>query len=185
MLNSRGRKKMTSTAAWKRAKDLTFVVLQAASDAIEICDAARGRYAPILLHQGLEGVKRVKSEEYRRDIVRRARELRRRGLLEARRTGSRLRYSLTQQGEASLLKEAIRRSPLREDRRSVLVMFDVPEREKLSRECLRNMLKRSGFTRLQQSVWATRKDAAPILTKWVILHDLQEWVHVALVERLD
>ena len=102
--------------------------------------------------------------------------------MEAKKIGRRLRYSLTEKGEAAYLKMLIRQAKERRDGKMLVVLFDIPEREKSSRTVLRHFLKSSGFTRLQWSVWTSYKEVAEALGRWVRIRRLGKWVRILKAE---
>lgn len=59
-----------------------------------------------------------------------------------------------------------------------LVIFDIPEKKRSVRDILRFKLKEWGFTKIQKSVWASKKDCASILRKFVSDLGISEWVLV-------
>ena len=84
--------------------------------------------------------------------------LKRQGLIEIQTVNCQIYISLTPEGRkrAGILqidKLKIAR-PKRWDRKWRLLMFDIPQTRKISREALRGKLKELGFLPLQKSVWA-------------------------------
>lgn len=96
--------------------------------------------------------------------------------------GDRFIYTLTGKGEDRFLKEIIRSAPVREDGKSIVVMFDIPEAASRARKALRNLLKASGFRRLQLSVWHTDKDVHAAVSAWLKKRGIEKWVRVMLAE---
>lgn len=178
----RVREEMRTRSRKKAARDLTFLVLQVVADYFEAFEAARD-YPGAFSRQGLEGVRRLKAGKRARAVRRRAYQLRRRGFLEARKVGTRLRYSLTGRGEAELLKRRMKYAPVRSDGKTILVTFDIPEHGKRAREALRHFLRASGFRMLQWSVWATEKDVDKALRSWIRSRGLGSWVRIFVVEK--
>lgn len=83
--------------------------------------------------------------------------LRRRGLIDIQTVNHQIYISLTKEGRKKagifqIDKLKIAR-PKRWDRKWRLLMFDVPQERKISREALRGKLKELGFLPLQKSVW--------------------------------
>lgn len=87
-----------------------------------------------------------------------------RGLLKY--EGGKLR--LTKAGEAKLrrlkLLEYRLKKPKRWDKKWRVLIFDIPERRKVTRNRIRATLSRLGFERLQDSVWVYPYDCEDVLT---------------------
>lgn len=83
--------------------------------------------------------------------------LRREGLIEIRTVNHQIYISLTSEGtkKAGIMQidKLQIKKPKRWDRKWRLLMFDVPEKTKISREALRGKLKQLGFLLFQKSVW--------------------------------
>jgi len=84
--------------------------------------------------------------------------LRKQGFIEIQTVNRQIYISLTQEGKKragifQIDKLRITR-PKRWDRKWRLLMFDIPQTRKISREALRGKLKELGFLPLQKSVWA-------------------------------
>lgn len=98
--------------------------------------------------------------------------------------GDRLIYTLTEKGEDRFLKEIIRSAPVREDGKSIVAMFDIPEVSNRARKALRGLLRTSGFRRIQLSVWHTDKDAHAAVSAWLRKRGIKKWVRVMLAKYL-
>lgn len=59
-----------------------------------------------------------------------------------------------------------------------MVVYDIPESERGSRDVLRRFLKECGFRFLQKSVLVSRKDVAPLVVKFVRQNKLTPWAQV-------
>ncbi len=57
-----------------------------------------------------------------------------------------------------------------------IVMFDIPETNKKTRDILRSRLKVWEFQQLQKSVWITKKNIIPILKDFINELGLEKWV---------
>jgi len=84
--------------------------------------------------------------------------LRKQGMIEIQTVNHQIYISLTQEGKKragifQIDKLKITR-PKRWDKKWRLLMFDIPQTRKISREALRGKLKELGFLPLQKSVWA-------------------------------
>lgn len=75
---------------------------------------------------------------------------------------------LTPKGETALrtleLQDFKLKKPRRWDKKWRVLIFDIPERRKVLRERVRNMLAVIGFVRLQDSVWAYPYDCEDLIT---------------------
>ncbi len=59
-----------------------------------------------------------------------------------------------------------------------LVVFDIPEQVKEIREDFRRLMKRCGFTMLQQSVWMSSRDVEQDMRQLVHLLGVEKWIKV-------
>lgn len=59
-----------------------------------------------------------------------------------------------------------------------LVIFDIPEEQRLARDLLRFKLKEWGFIKIQKSVWATKKDCTDPMRKFIEELGISKWVLV-------
>lgn len=94
---------------------------------------------------------------------------------------------LTPKGAEKVLKIKLRfdKRPLREDGKWQMLIFDIPEEEKLLREILREALIELGYQRLQDSVWVCPYRVEKE-TEWVLReHSLDPYVKIFLVEEVD
>ncbi len=80
-----------------------------------------------------------------------------RGFIEFEKNGDKIFVRLTEKGKRELLKyrlqEAIIEKPKKWDKKWRVIMFDIKEKRKNTREKLRRELVNLGFKRLQDSVW--------------------------------
>lgn len=60
-----------------------------------------------------------------------------------------------------------------------IVTFDIPEKNRHSRNAFRSFLKQSGFEQLQRSVWVHRKDVTTIVAALIDELRIDQWVTVA------
>ncbi len=76
------------------------------------------------------------------------------------------------------------RSKLKLDNREVwdkvwrLVIFDIPEDQRLARDLLRFKLKEWRFKNIQRSVWATKRNCTAIMRKFIKELGISKWVIV-------
>lgn len=72
----------------------------------------------------------------------------------------------------------------RKDRKWIMVIFDVPEKKKLSRELLRSILQNLGYKLYQQSVWVTPYDVSQKTENLLQMYNLDQFVKIFLIEQL-
>lgn len=73
----------------------------------------------------------------------------------------------------------------RSDRKFVMVIFDVPERLRKSRDILRHYLYLLGFKQLQKSVWVSPYDVAKEIERVIASFAIERCVRVFLIEELE
>lgn len=59
-----------------------------------------------------------------------------------------------------------------------IVIFDIPEDQRLARDLLRFKLKEWGFVKIQKSVWASKKNCTVPLRKYIKQLGISDWVLV-------
>lgn len=64
-----------------------------------------------------------------------------------------------------------------------LVVFDIPEDQRIARDLLRFKLKEWGFLKIQRSVWATKKNCTVVMRKFIEELGISKWV--LLIESND
>ena len=94
--------------------------------------------------------------------------------------GNRLMLRLTDKGWASALRDRIKGTSRRCKNGFCFVIFDVPEKERLTRATLRYFLKECGFKRLQHSVWMTDRDVVEPLQELLQHHKLERWIRIVI-----
>lgn len=164
----------------KPIRDGMLMFLDAISDGLLLFEL-NGRYRYAYRLDGRHGIRRLLSMEERRDMNRKLDMARRRGLVSESKIGKRLVFSLTDRGLETLDRKALRATRRRKDGRQVCVMYDIPEKFRASRDRLRVILKRAGFSRYQQSIWRTDRDVASLLKDWIERHKLGKWVDIAVI----
>lgn len=113
--------------------------------------------------------------EWRRVLER----LKRRKLVEEQKRGDRLMIRLTEKGRWQQELKSIKKKP---DHYPVgqgcVVVFDIPESERVARNMFRRFLKECGFRQLQRSVWVCRKDVVDFVADFVSRNKLTQWIQV-------
>ena len=124
--------------------------------------AEMGEMAPELFETRRDYLRRLGG--YPRQIItkqqidRSLRQLRRQRLIRKKENREKIVYEITDLGRAKNLKWNYKRKPKvqRLDGLSTIVIFDIPESKKKSRDFIRRFLKDNDFTQLQESVFISR-----------------------------
>lgn len=66
-----------------------------------------------------------------------------------------------------------------------LVIFDIPEENRLVRDLLRYKLKEWGFTKIQMSVWVTKRNCTQVMRKFIKELGISRWVLVIESDNAD
>ncbi|MBI5733400.1 MAG: CRISPR-associated endonuclease Cas2 [Candidatus Kerfeldbacteria bacterium] len=104
--------------------------------------------------------------------------LKRRQYIKAKKIGKRLMFYLTDKGKMACLTEQLRQTKPNSKKFYTVVIFDIPESERLARRQLRWLLRQGNFIKLQQSVWASKTDTYELISKLVKDLKLQPWVNI-------
>ncbi len=104
--------------------------------------------------------------------------MKRRGLIQTKETHKGIDVILTSRGYSHSLKEMIA-SNTNELPENVLciVVYDIPEYENKERHRFRRMLKASGFSMVQRSVWATKYNVADVMREYINDQHMSNWVN--------
>ena len=129
-------------------------------------------YIPYDLHCEMKARKEMKKQ---RDYLN---YLKRYKFVETHKIGEGLRIRLTEKGWNAALRDRIKTESVRCKEGYCFVIFDVPEKEKLSRRMLRHFLKECGFKRLQHSVWISNRDVAVPLRQLLQRKKLEQWIRI-------
>ncbi len=131
-----------------------------------------------------EHVLRIRAGRERKSRYQAIQQLKRRKLIEIRKTATGLSIALTAKGRAKAVREQLRvNKALLPKGQSCMVVFDIPERAKLSRQTFRRFLKDSGFQMIQLSVWETRRDAFDLVKEFIHHAQIRQWVTVVQTTR--
>ena len=93
---------------------------------------------------------------------------------------------LTKEG----LNKALKASFIMEDKKKrsdgkwTMLIFDVPEEYKKSRDLLRSILHNLGYKIFQKSVWITPYDVSGKTEKLLQMYNLDEFVKIFLIEEM-
>ncbi len=95
---------------------------------------------------------------------------------------------LTKKGEDKALRAQFKiqdnEKQKRKDGKWTMLIFDVPEKYRKSRDLLRSILYNLGFKLFQQSAWVTPYDVAEKLEEALQMYSLDEFVKIFLIEEI-
>lgn len=131
---------------------------------------------------GWDNVRVVKRVLECKEMHRAMYQLRKRKYLKWKRRGDSIICSLTKRGVIEAMKAQIRTANDYPDGIICLVTFDVPERQRIARQRLRNFLRGCGFTRKQWSVWTTHKMVHEQITLLAKQMRIGDWIQVYVGE---
>ncbi|MEA3272639.1 MAG: CRISPR-associated endonuclease Cas2, partial [Patescibacteria group bacterium] len=117
----------------------------------------------------------AKERKYLRDELRRLKNQR---FLKERKRGERLELCLTEKGRKAALRHQILNCDTILKDKFYVVVFDIPERERSTRDFFRKFLKEAGFVYLQQSVWVTQKEILNSLTELISDAKAEKWIKI-------
>lgn len=119
--------------------------------------------------------RQISNKEFNRAL----KSLQKRNYLTCYAEGEKILIAMTQAGIEEALKRQIKqkRRKLKKQER-VYVSFDIPEVTKSVRVALRRLLKESGFTMVQMSLWSSRRDVGKEFAKFIELIGAKKWIYV-------
>ena len=121
------------------------------------------------------------------DVSRALMKLKRQGLIRLARTPNGSALKLTSGGEALYNRLFLRNykisKPRRWDKKWRIVIFDIHEKNKNTRDLIRKRLKNLGFVLLQDSVWLYPYDCENVIELLKTAHRVRHDVHYLLVEK--
>ena len=89
-----------------------------------------------------------------------------------------LAFKLTDSGRDRAFWLKMKESNEKWDGKWRLVIWDVPEKRRITRDLLRYKLKQLGFQRFQKSVWACKKNCTKELRDFIKKTGIEDWVMV-------
>lgn len=129
-------------------------------------------YMNFAQYKEIEKRKRLKeARKYLRD-------LKRRKWVATKAIGDRIMARLTEQGWQQALRHKIRTETKICPDGVCIVIFDIPETERFTRDVLRGFLKEWGFEKLQHSVWMTKRDVVKPMMLLLQRRGLDKWIRV-------
>ncbi len=72
----------------------------------------------------------------------------------------------------------------RKDEKWQMVLFDIPENKRRSRDLFRRALKSLGYTKLQKSIWVCRYDVLKETQDLIKRYNLKEYVELLLIQKI-
>ena len=72
----------------------------------------------------------------------------------------------------------------REDGKWIMIIFDIPQNHKKSRNLLRSILKNLGYEMFQHSVWITPYDVAEKTEELLQWYSFEKYVRMFLIEKM-
>ena len=87
-------------------------------------------------------------------------------------------FRLTDRGREKAILASLQIEDEKWDGRYRVVIFDIPEKRRTTRDLFRSNLKSWGFTPWQKSVWVTKKSCTKPLRHYVKILGLEDWVMV-------
>lgn len=93
---------------------------------------------------------------------------------------------LTKKGLSKALRASFKAEgrTKRKDNKWIMLIFDIPEKYKKSRNLMRSVLCNLGYKMLQQSVWITPFDVSEKTEKLLQFYSLDKFVRIFLIEKL-
>jgi hypothetical protein len=93
---------------------------------------------------------------------------------------------LTKEGLGRTLKASfkIEKKKKRKDGRWIMLIFDMPEKRRKSRDLLRSILFNLGYKMFQQSVWITPYDVSDKTESLLQFYSLDKYVKIFLIEEI-
>lgn len=89
-------------------------------------------------------------------------------------------FRLTDSGRDRALWERMKYGDEKWDGRWRLVIWDIPEKRRVTRDLLRFKLKQLGFVQWQKSVWATKVNCTSLLREFIRKVGVEDWVMVVV-----
>lgn len=93
---------------------------------------------------------------------------------------------LTKKGLSKVLKASfkIKSKKKREDKKWIMIIFDIPQKHEKARNLLRSILQNLGYKIFQHSVWVTPYDVSEKTEKLLQAYSLEKYVKIFLIEEL-
>ncbi len=144
----------------------------------ELIGAFSSRYGSAYLHGGSGYVAELKQLAKEQKIRLVLRCLQRSRYIKAQKIGQRLIISLINKGKIATLTQQLCTAPLHKPNCFTIVIFDIPESQRMTRLQLRTFLKQGNFWLLQRSVWVSDRDCRQMIADFLKRLNLERWVNV-------
>lgn len=118
--------------------------------------------------------------EKRQEEQDRIRYLKRKRWIVTKKTEKGLLVKLSDEGKMEQLRRSLLERPKLKNEIVCLVIFDIPEVTRKSREAFRYFLKSVGFRLVQHSVWSSDRDVSKEVRLFVQEAGIQKWVKIFL-----
>lgn len=96
-----------------------------------------------------------------------------------------LALRLTDKGKSKALWIKMKLEDEKWDGKWRVIMWDIPEKRKKTRDLLRYQLKQLGFKKVQNSVWASKKNCLDLLKEYIRKVGIEDWVSVFESDNLN
>jgi len=95
-------------------------------------------------------------------------------------------HLLTSKGEEKALKTKYKlvKKKVRKDKKWIMLMYDIPEKNRKKRIFLKENLKSLGYQQFQKSVWVCRYDTFKETRELIDLTSLEKFVKIFLIEEI-
>lgn len=112
--------------------------------------------------------------------------LKRKGYIKTKNLESKQAIMLTKEGMSKALRASftLEEAKKRKDGKWVMLIFDMPARNKKARNLLRSILVNLGYKMFQQSVWISPYDISEKTEKLLQFYLLDKYVKIFLIEKL-
>ncbi|OHA54132.1 MAG: CRISPR-associated endonuclease Cas2 [Candidatus Veblenbacteria bacterium RIFOXYA2_FULL_43_9] len=136
------------------------------------------RWGWAYVKDGGASIREIKQLQNKSRVREAYRSLKRYNYLIERKVGRRLIITLSDKGKTALIKQQLLQADYLPKGTFTVIIFDIPESERLSRRQFRLLLRQSGFIKLQQSVWVSRRDVRQAVAEFIHRLKLSKWVNV-------
>ncbi len=130
-------------------------------------------------------------EKYRKDMGKRrfnklVSYLKKKNYIKAKNLENKKAFMITKDGLSKALKASFAAGDKRKrkDSKWVMMIFDIPEKHRTSRNLLGSILYNLGYKLLQQSVWVTPYDVSEKTEQLLQLHSLDHYVKMFVIEKV-
>ena len=130
--------------------------------------------------------KKYRKEKGTREFSKLIYYLKRKGYIKIENLRNKKAILLTKGGVSKALRASFRieNRKKRRDGKWIMIIFDIPQRYRKSRELLRSILLNLGYKMFQQSAWISPYDVSEKTEKLVQMHSLDKYVKTFLIEEI-